>query len=438
MHFRFLAAAIAVSALQYGCGDSTGPTSGSLRVTTETTGAEVDPDGYVLVLNDGQRSSGITADGTVTFADLRPGDHTVQLTDVAVNCSIAGDNPRELEVTAGGTTRTTFSASCSATTVSVSITVLSPLGNERFIQGESVPLAAAVQTDPPAAAAELTWSSSVDGILGVGEALSADLSAGTHTISASMLGSTAQVPVRVFADLGAFYRAPPAQGEISRILNDFDFHLIDTNGTDESWDPYDDSVFDQSSTDPANLAILARLDVLRHQHFTVPLPIVAPGTTIYEHLKTYVRDFFLYLDCRIATGGAGRMSLPRNASVWDSRQSGHAADPDACKRPFQIPQLAPYVGTNQLIVHETRHSEPSDPGHTCCGGSCGKDSQFENGSGYASGAIYYMWVYKYGVYDPQPEKDRARSGAVTLLTSRFCTPPTHSDPLVQALLDELL
>jgi hypothetical protein len=48
-----------------------------------------------------------------------------------------------------------------------------------------------------------------------------------------------------------------------------------------------------------------------------------------------------------------------------------------------------------------------------------------------------MWVYKYGLYDPPDIKEVAKSLAGTVL-GRICSLPTHSNPLVQAIVDELL
>src|SRR5437016_3151878 len=58
----------------------TGPTTGSLSVTTATSGAsgDVDPDGYSVTL-DGTTSRAIGDNATTTFSGLAPGSHTVVL-----------------------------------------------------------------------------------------------------------------------------------------------------------------------------------------------------------------------------------------------------------------------------------------------------------------------------------------------------------------------
>jgi len=90
-----------------------------------------------------------------------------------------------------------------------------------------------------------------------------------------------------------------------------------------------------------------------------------------------------------------------------------------------------------LIVHETRHNEEGDPGHTSCDGGQ-TDPSLEDGSGHAYAAMYLMWVYKYSLYDSPEIREEARSIAASLLDSRFCPPVTHSDSKVQEIVDELL
>lgn len=66
------------------------------------------------------------------------------------------------------------------------------------------------------------------------------------------------------------------------------------------------------------------------------------------------------------------------------------------------------------------------------------DPSLENGSGHARAALYTMWMHKYGTFDPPHIKNEAKSIAQGLLNSRFCSPPTHSNPKVQEIVDELL
>ena len=99
--------------------------------------------------------------------------------------------------------------------------------------------------------------------------------------------------------------------------------------------------------------------------------------------------------------------------------------------------LWPYIDSLFLVVHENRHNMPDDPGHTTCHGFGDMDQRLEGGSGHAWAAMYLMCVYKYS-YDPISIKNEAKTIATELLKSRFCTNPTHSNPKVQAIIDELI
>jgi hypothetical protein len=87
---------------------------GSLTVTTSTTGSNLDPDGYTVVIDGGAASRPIATNGSVTFTGPA-GDHQVALSGVATNCTVSGANPRTVTVPAGGSTTTTFSVSCAGT-----------------------------------------------------------------------------------------------------------------------------------------------------------------------------------------------------------------------------------------------------------------------------------------------------------------------------------
>ena len=120
-----LTLALAVSAAAVHCGGGEGvtvpPAPGTLEITTSTSGVEQDADGYSVQI-DGGPTRPIGAEATLTTPDVSPGTHTVQLGEVAANCTISGDNPRTVSVSAGETTTVGFAATCNATTGSLSIT----------------------------------------------------------------------------------------------------------------------------------------------------------------------------------------------------------------------------------------------------------------------------------------------------------------------------
>jgi probable HAF family extracellular repeat protein len=106
-----------------GCGggaDITEPGVGTLEITSTTTGPQTDVDGYSVQL-DAEPARSIGVASTLRSTEVRPGPHTVLLGGVAVNCTIEGDNPRAVNVTAGQTATITFAVSCSPTTGSLQV-----------------------------------------------------------------------------------------------------------------------------------------------------------------------------------------------------------------------------------------------------------------------------------------------------------------------------
>jgi hypothetical protein len=86
---------------------------GSLVAAAVTTGMDLDPNGYVIVMRDRTRNIGVNS--VVTLAtDLGPGSYQLELTDIAPNCAVAGDNPRTVVVSAGAVDRITFAVACQA------------------------------------------------------------------------------------------------------------------------------------------------------------------------------------------------------------------------------------------------------------------------------------------------------------------------------------
>ena len=112
---------IAVPAHDYDRGDpltsgdlvkssSTGET-GNLVVTTQTTGSD-QPSGYTITV-DGTQSQPIAASGSVTFAGLSAGSHSVAIGPPVPNCALVNtSNPQTVTVPAGGTATATFTVDC--------------------------------------------------------------------------------------------------------------------------------------------------------------------------------------------------------------------------------------------------------------------------------------------------------------------------------------
>jgi Tol biopolymer transport system component len=97
------------------CGDDgTGVEgTGSIEVTLNMTGSDLDPDGCTVSVDD-LVARAIEGGTSVTFADLDVGVHSVRLGGVASNCAVSGENPRAVSVVAGQTSQTTFDVTCTA------------------------------------------------------------------------------------------------------------------------------------------------------------------------------------------------------------------------------------------------------------------------------------------------------------------------------------
>ncbi|MEP7226284.1 MAG: kelch repeat-containing protein [Gemmatimonadales bacterium] len=103
--------------------------AGSLRITTATTGADVDADGYTFAVDGGSRQTIEINASAPSVTNISAGQHTVLLSGVAANCTIADGVTRTVTVTAGGTTEVTFAVTCAATTGSVRVSTLTTGAN---------------------------------------------------------------------------------------------------------------------------------------------------------------------------------------------------------------------------------------------------------------------------------------------------------------------
>jgi hypothetical protein len=96
-------------------------TTGTLEVTTATTGDEMDPDGYTVQV-DGEAPQPIGIAGRIQRTLVDPGNHTLRLDGLASNCSVGGDNPRTVAIVAGQTLTSPFEVTCTATSGGILIT----------------------------------------------------------------------------------------------------------------------------------------------------------------------------------------------------------------------------------------------------------------------------------------------------------------------------
>jgi len=172
---KLLALGTALPFVGCGGGDVQSPTTGQLDITTATTGPELDTDGYTVSI-DGGAESAIGVSATMEQEGLESGSHSVQLAAMASNCTVAGDNPRSVNISAGATGTVTFEVTCSATSGSLQISVAT----------------SGAASDPDGYAVSIDGADR--GTLAVNGSLTVDgLMPGNHTVGLGGLAATCQL-----------------------------------------------------------------------------------------------------------------------------------------------------------------------------------------------------------------------------------------------------
>jgi hypothetical protein len=116
----FIAAACLGSYCQWQLSINNPSGRSTLVIRTVTTGTEIDRDGYtVIVVGAGLSepdSRRFQPNGAESYHfDGADGSGVAELKDMADNCSVAGRNPRSVDVVPGGKSETTFEIVCLAT-----------------------------------------------------------------------------------------------------------------------------------------------------------------------------------------------------------------------------------------------------------------------------------------------------------------------------------
>ncbi len=197
------------------------PLTGTLEVGAETSGSDVDSDGYGVAI-DGDSSLPLDVDGSLAPLELRVGSHDVELTDVADNCTVAGENPRTVPIETDAVTSITFQVECDPTTASApnmapNVTISSPDPSRDVAPltvgpGTSVAFSGAADDpeDGPLTGTSLVWTSNVDGQIGTGESfVTGLLSEGQHAVTLTATDSEGRM---AFATVLVIVVPPPAPG----------------------------------------------------------------------------------------------------------------------------------------------------------------------------------------------------------------------------------
>src|SRR5687767_10869098 len=75
----------------------TAPTTGSIEITTSTSGPEPDADGYTVSVDNGAEIH-LAGNATHLQESLQLGSHSIFLGGISSNCTLAGENPRTATV----------------------------------------------------------------------------------------------------------------------------------------------------------------------------------------------------------------------------------------------------------------------------------------------------------------------------------------------------
>lgn len=120
------------------------PAVGSIMAGVSPSGDDV-PDSVSMRLNDGDPER-VPSSGSVSWSDLEPGDHLLELHDVPENCSPEGENPRVVAVESGRQTVTLFAIVCSRRLSEIGVRVTTtgegedPDGYRVEVEGDGVAL----------------------------------------------------------------------------------------------------------------------------------------------------------------------------------------------------------------------------------------------------------------------------------------------------------
>ncbi|MEO6068073.1 MAG: hypothetical protein ABIQ41_08860 [Gemmatimonadales bacterium] len=87
------------------------PTPASLTITTSATGIALDPDGYTISV-DGAGQGILGANDTIAALAVAPGQRTIALRGIVMNCALTGDSSRTITLAEGEMRTESFAATC--------------------------------------------------------------------------------------------------------------------------------------------------------------------------------------------------------------------------------------------------------------------------------------------------------------------------------------
>ncbi|HYF39393.1 MAG TPA: hypothetical protein VD930_06900 [Gemmatimonadales bacterium] len=118
-------------------GEITTPT-GSLEIRTTTSG---EPLGDYQVVVDGGTPAAVGANAAISVTQVEAGSHVIQLSGLPEGCTVAGENPRTVNVAAGASTTVEFEVSCARPVGTIQVTTTTsgsaPASYDLLVDGAS-------------------------------------------------------------------------------------------------------------------------------------------------------------------------------------------------------------------------------------------------------------------------------------------------------------
>jgi hypothetical protein len=247
------------------------PTSGVLELTTSTTGANPDPDGYRFRIDNGTAQT-IGVNARVTVSELAQGDHAVELSGMAGNCAV-GENPRRFTVPAADTVQVAFAITCPATTGGLTVTITGlPSGTD----------AAVTVTGPDRFSAQLTATRTLTGLTPGPYSLAAsEVSSGNSRYPPTPATQSVSVAAGATASATVTY-GPPATSTLNLRIDSWQLtQSVQTAGNDIPMVANRDGylrVF-VISNEANTAAPVVRVRLFRNGSLTYTLTIPAPGAS---------------------------------------------------------------------------------------------------------------------------------------------------------------
>jgi hypothetical protein len=106
------------------CGDPGAPleVSTGARITTTTTGLDIDPDGYRIAVDGAELQTTVPPNG-ILLTRLDPGSRTIALTGLTLNCAVDGPGSRTVTIVDAEVVPIEFGVICTATSGVVGVVI---------------------------------------------------------------------------------------------------------------------------------------------------------------------------------------------------------------------------------------------------------------------------------------------------------------------------